>query len=675
MKKKSLIAGAVALAVVVCLGGFGYIYMTKPNFRFTDTRMSDKDKGPQYVKVKVDGKKTMPIAANEESGKNITTDIPKTDSLEEATYQVDQMINQELQKGGYTFEEPLVIQDPYQNSPLTAIVVYSGEESTSVKVTVKGRKAENDIVDTVDAASDHLIPIVGLYPNMENEVLLEELDADGKTVKSNTLRIQTEDLPDALRGAVKVEEKTTESAMGLMVVTGGGTPYLYGFDSNGDIRWYLLNKPGATFGGYPLANGHFLIEAENTLMPTAGKPRSAQFHEIDLTGRVYQDYFFASGSHHEVKEKTADGNLMVLSDTGEGYVQDLLQEYDRSTGELVKELDLKEVFVDSGYVSKSDWAHTNTFSYDPDTDSIIVNPRNLHSGVKINWETNEIEWILGDPRFWEGTGLEDKVLQPQGDIQWHYQPHTLYQLSEDIDNNPETIHVMVYDNHNDSDRKVDYFEATGKSYVKLYTIDPAKMTVTQDHVYPCEYSSVTSNYLLDYAKKRVFAVSAYSGESETGLYGKVMEFDYDSEEVLNQYYINHNFYRGYSIQVNLNSCLKEVNISDPYLKGELRAPVQVDKKVNKPFRNLKEDSKAQISMSLLKDILMFSAQNHTYTQVIFSGGNHTYVYDISDIKMRSKVSFIYAVPIPLSEMAADTYQIYVMCQDDYFNLNQSITIS
>lgn len=186
MKKKLIIAGVAALVVVVCLGGFGYVYMTKPNFRFTNTRMSDKDKGPQYVKVKVDGKKTMPIAANKESGKNITSDIPKADSLEEATYQIDQMINQELQNGGYSFEEPLVIQDPYQNSPLTAIAVYSGENSSSVRVTVKGRKAENNIVDTVDAQNDHIIPIVGLYPNTENEVLLEELDADGKAVKSNT---------------------------------------------------------------------------------------------------------------------------------------------------------------------------------------------------------------------------------------------------------------------------------------------------------------------------------------------------------------------------------------------------------------------------------------------------------------------------------------------------------
>lgn len=436
-----------------------------------------------------------------------------------------------------------------------------------------------------------------------------------------------------------------------------------------------MYSTGANFGGYPLSNGHFLIESENTMMANAGEPRSTQYHEVDYLGRVYQDYFFTSGAHHEIKEKEPGGNLLVLSDSGNGYLKDLLQEYDRETGKIVKELNLRPLFKKSGYVNKADWAHTNTLSYDKETDSIIVNPRNLHSAVKINWSTDEIEWILGDPKFWEGTGLEDKVLQPEGDIQWHYQPHTVYQLEEDIDNDPNTIHVMLFDNHNDKNRKVEGFEKTGNSYVKLYTIDPEKMTVKQDHIYECDYSPVTSNYLLDYENKRVFAASAYSGSKKTGLYGTVTEYDFDSEEVLNQYKINHNYYRAYNIDLDFSSCLQKINVEDTYLKGQMRFPVKVDAKVDKPKRNLKADSKAQISMAMLKDLLLFTAKNHSYTQVIFSGQNNTYIYDISDIKVRFEYSFVYAIPIPLTEFADDTYNIYIMCQDEYFNLNQSITIS
>lgn len=676
-KKKYIAIGSIVAVLLVLLAGAAIYYITEPDFRFIDTRISKKDKGPQYVKVKVDGSETKIIESNEESGKNISASegIKLTQSLEEQTVEIDEMIQAELDKEEYSFEEPLVIQNPYQNSPLTAVAVFSTKEESQIKVTVKGRTQENDITDTIGATRQHIIPIIGLYAETKNNVVLEELDKDGKTTRATTLKIQTDSLPDVFIDAVKMEQKTTESSVKLMVITGGANPYLYGFDSSGDIRWALLYTKGANFGGYPLTNGHFLIESENTLMANAGEPRSTQYHEVDYLGRVYQDYFFTSGAHHEIKEKEPDGNLLVLSDSGNGYLKDLLQEYDRETGEIVKELNLRPLFEKTGYVNKADWAHTNTLSYDKATDSIIVNPRNLHSAVKINWSTDEIEWILGDPKFWEGTGLEEKVLQPEGDIHWHYQPHTVYQLEEDLDNDPNTIHVMLFDNHNDKNRKVEGFENTGYSYVKLYTIDPEKMTVRQDHIYECEYSPVTSNYLLDYENKRVFAASAYSGSKKTGLYGTVTEYDFDTEEVLNQYKINHNYYRAYNIELDFNSCLQKVNVEDTYLKGQIRFPVKVDAKVNKPIRNLKADSKAQISMAMLKDILLFTAKNHCYTQVIFSGQNNTYIYDISDIKVRIEYSFVYAIPIPLTEFESDTYNIYMMCQDEYFNLNQSITIS
>lgn len=673
MKKKYIfIGGGVCIFLILLLIG-GYVYMTKPNFRFINTRISEKDLGAQYVKIKMDNYETAAVSSNVESGNNITTDIEAEVSWEENTYQIDQQIQAELDSGNYSFNEPLVIQDPYQNSPLTAVVVYSGSESTSVRVTVKGKTAENDITDTLEASKSHIIPIIGLYSDFQNEVLLEELDDGGKVKQSKTLNIQTETLPEALREIVTVEQKSQDSGMELMVVTGGAAPYVYGFDSNGDVRWYLTNKTGATFGGYPLASGHFLIESEHSLMPTALKPHAAQFHEIDFLGRIYQDYFFTSGVHHELKEKVPGGNLLVVTDSGKGYAEDLIQEYDRSTGELVKELDLKEVFKDTGYVNKTDWAHVNTLSYDEATDSVIINPRNLHSGVKLNWSTNEIEWILGDPDFWAGTGMEDKVLKPVGDIQWHYQPHTVYQLAEGINKNPETIEVMLFDNHNDASRKVKGFKETGASYVKSYTIDPVKMTVQQSHIYECAYSSITSNFEFDYEKKRVFANSAYvAGDKKSG---EITEYDFETEKVVNKYIINHNFYRGYLVKVDANSCMGKVNIEEAYLKGQLRVPVEVDTKVGKPIRTLAESSKAKISMTLLKDILLLSGQDHSFTQVIFAGSDHTYVYDVSDLKKRTKVSFVYALPIPLSGLKADTYQIYLMCYDEYFSLGQSFTIS
>ena len=171
-------------------------YTDEQKEQFIDTRTNKKEKGPQLVKYKIDKQENTLIQGNDKTGENITTDIPLAMSLEENTYQVDQMIQDELESGNYTFEEPFVVPNPYQDAPLTAFVVYTGDQEASVRVTVKGKDEEHNIVDTLDAATQHKVPIVGLYADTDNEVLLEELDADGKVIKSNTINIETESLPD-----------------------------------------------------------------------------------------------------------------------------------------------------------------------------------------------------------------------------------------------------------------------------------------------------------------------------------------------------------------------------------------------------------------------------------------------------------------------------------------------
>ena len=67
--------------------------------------------------------------------------------------------------------------------------------------------------------------------------------------------------------------------------------------------------------------------------------------------------------------------------------------------------------------------------------------------VKLNWTTKEIQWILCDPRFWEGTEYEKYVLQPEGDFVYQFQQHTAYQLETDLDGDDQTIEVSMFDNH------------------------------------------------------------------------------------------------------------------------------------------------------------------------------------------------------------------------------------
>ncbi|MCD8014365.1 MAG: aryl-sulfate sulfotransferase [Lachnospiraceae bacterium] len=619
----------------------------------------------------VDGRSTTVVSATEITiESNLETEV----SMPEQTQAITDAILADAQENNYTFDDPLLIQDPYQNSPLTALLVFETDEVCAVRVTVKGKTEGQDITDIIDSATFHMVPILGLYASYDNEVVIDLLDENETTVISTkTLSITTDSLPNALQTAVSVDTCTTESAMGLMLISGLSSKYAYAFDETGEIRWYSTIQ-WEYYGVFPLENGHFLIEAENVLYPNASMPNSPEFWEMDYLGRVYNVYYFPNGVHHDIQEKTPDGNFLILTNSNDGYEQNMIQEIDRETGEVVKSLSLNDLFEGLSYISRNDWAHINTVSYDEETDSILISCRNLHSVIRIDWSTNEILWILADPAVWDGTGYEDRVLTAAEDFQWHYQQHTAYALEEDLDDNPDTVEIMLFDNHSTAYLEVESFDNIEASYVKIYSVDAEAMTVTQLKNYETTFSKITSDAFLISDAGRVFSVNA-TLPSSSEYRGKIYEIDYDSGDILNTWNISKKFYRGYSVTLSMNDCAEAYVLSDNYIRGTLRIPVEVDNAAAAAADEvLSED---YVSLMLSGDILYVQSRDHMYTQVIFNGAEHTYVYDISDIIPASKKSkdYTYQLPIPLSGMAADTYTIQIMYSNQLYDLDGSFTIS
>ncbi|MCC8066445.1 MAG: aryl-sulfate sulfotransferase, partial [Clostridiales bacterium] len=639
---------------------------------YVDTTESLDDQGAQLTLYDVDGRAYTVVSSEDLV---IETDLNTELAMPEQTQAISDAIVAEVEENSYTFENALVIQNPYQNTPLTAVAAFETDEECEVRVTVKGKTEEQDITDTIDAATLHIVPILGLYAGYENEVLLELLDADGNVTDSRTITIETEELPEALQGEAEVGAYGTESAMDLMLVSGLSAPYAYAFDETGEIRWYCTVE-WEYYGLFMLENGHFLMEAENVLYPNASMPNSCEFWEMDYLGRVYNVYYFPEGVHHDIKEMTPDGNFLVLTNSNDGYEQNMLQEIDRETGEVVKSLNLNELFEGSEYIDRDDWCHTNTVSYDEDTDSILISCRNLHSVIRIDWSTDEILWILADPTMWEGTEYEDKVLTATEDFQWHYQQHAAYVLEEDLDGNPDTTEIMLFDNHYANYRMLDSYDYTKASYVKIYSVDAENMTVSQLKNYQTAYSVITSNAFYMSEEERVFSVNAYlSAYLDTENRGQIYEIDYESGEILNTWLIAHRFYRGYAISFSMNDCAGAYTMPENSVKGTLRTPVEVEESVTITDNETLTDE--AVSFTLRGNVLYLEGGDHMYTQVIFNGTEHTYVYDISDIKLLSDEvnSYQYGLPIPLGDLEADTYSIQIMYDDELYNIEGSIMIS
>lgn len=618
---------------------------------------------------------TDPISINENdaSADNLETNIPEEQTMVATSMEIDRQLTAE-QENGYSWEEPMVIQNPYQIAPLTAVVLFDTPEECAVRFTVKGKTEAADISGEVDAALSHRVPIIGLYPAMENTVVLELLDDSGEVTDSQEIKITTDVLPSKLTDAIQPVKTSGESAYELTLVEGMSTTYPFAYDCMGDIRWYMSGE--GTDALYPLSNGRLISVDDFTYVPSQTTPQTTNLYELDYLGRAYNMYYVAGGVHHEVIEKEPGGNLLVLTSSLNLHIEDKIIEIDRNTGEVVNELVMSDI-IHSSYEDRTDWTHINTVSYQPETDTIVISPRNLESVIKLNWTTKEIQWILCDPRFWEGTEYEKYVLQPEGDFVYHFQQHTAYQLSCDLDGNDQTVEISMFDNHAVKVRKktLSYFEDTGESYLLVYAVNEEQKTVQQIKKIPTVWSGITSATIYNEESNHIFGMCGHAKGTEDGRKGMTYEFDYDTEEILNQYSMKSTFYRAFEMKIDYNDLASTMEVQDNYIVGELIQPVKSEKELGTdvPEQVLNDEN---VTFHLTGQVLYVGTYDHQISQIIFSGKNNTYVYDTTEIRLHDKdyLVFYEHIPVPLQGLETDEYKIYVMYQDGYFDTEQSVTI-
>ena len=550
-KKKWMFLGLTVLVVVAA--GLGY--WKRIGIRNTLYRMLDKQiplTGDVYgyygqeVKVKENLNEETSFQMEDSYADKIDTTITKESSMVDTSWQIDQQIEAEVQSGAYTFEEPEVIMDPYQISPLTGVAVFQTDEECRVRVTVKGKTKEADITGVTVKAKGHRVPIIGLYPKTENSVKLELLDDNDQTIKEMELKVQTDGLPEEMDDMVSVEKSSGESAYGLTIISGQGVYYPFAYDVNGDIRWYL-NHRTSTYGVFQLSNGNYIMQDNYGYVSSVTKSFPAAFYEMDYLGRAVQMYLVPHGTHHEIIEKEPDGNLLILTSTLQDHVDDKIIELDRKSGEIVNSLEMTELFGNDYTEDVIDWAHLNTVSYQAEDDTILISPRNLNSGVKLNWTTHEIVWILANPEVFKGTKYEKYVLTPDSDFLWHYRQHTVYQIDTDLDGNSDTVEITMFDNHRNPE--ADYYDHEKGSFVTVYAVNEKEKTVSLLKKLKVVKANVTSNTIYDADSGHIFGMcgTVKSGTAKTGM---TYEFDYESGEILNQYYINKNYYRAIELEAN-----------------------------------------------------------------------------------------------------------------------------
>ena len=383
---------------------------------------------------------------------------------------------------GYTIDSPNVILNPYGNSPLTALILFETNEEVSPTVTIVGKDENTTFTHTFNASQEHLLSIYGLYADYNNEVIIE-YEVDGETI-SKTVNIQTEELPDDFILPTKVEADKENLDNQLYFFTPSSIGYTCAYDVNGDVRWYLTNY--ALWKIDRLENGHLLVSTERLVNPPY---YMTGLYEMDLLGKIYVEYSLPGGYHHDYYEME-NGNLLIASDdfnNAKGTVEDYIVELDRETGEIVKTFDLKDVLNMSDGKSENwtdyDWFHNNSVWYDENTNSITLSGRHQDAVINIDYETGELNWIIGDPTNWSEE-YQKYFFTPIGDdFEWQWSQHAAMITPEG--------YVFILDNGNNKSKIKEEYVPASESYTRgvMYKIDTDNMTIEQIWQYGKERGS------------------------------------------------------------------------------------------------------------------------------------------------------------------------------------------
>jgi len=403
-----------------------------------------------------------------------TKTVPEAENIIAKQSKLDLNIKSE----GYTFNNPNVILNPYEISPLTAVIAYDSENETNVTVTIVGKDEKTTIKHTFAPSKKHLLPIYGLYPNYNNTIILE---SNGLTKEIN---IQTSALPENFIIPSNIYANKELLDNDLYFYTPSSVGYTSAYDINGDVRWYLTTH--ALWKIDRLQNGHLLISTDR---PINTPYYMTGLYEMDLLGKIYNEYSLEGGYHHDYYELPS-GNILVASDEFEneaGTVEDVIYEINRKNGKVVKTFDLKKILKMEDGKSENwinyDWFHNNAIWYDSKTNSITLSGRHQDAVINIDYETGKLNWIIGDSTNWSEE-YKKYFFTPIGDdFEWQWSQHAAMVTPEG--------YIFIFDNGNNKSKNPNEYVPATESYSRgvMYEINTTDMTIKQVWQYGKERGS------------------------------------------------------------------------------------------------------------------------------------------------------------------------------------------
>ncbi len=570
----------------------------------------------------------------------------------------DEEIRLELENASCTFDSPCIIKNPYEISPLTALIIFQSAEDTTVKVSINGT-----FVTTMESSTVHSIPIYGLQAGIQNKVTLEMAD------KKKEIIIDTTDISKGnLQVDISNPNATLNSPIYFLAGTMGTSAAAY--DGNGNIVWYLTEN--YTLDMEFLDNGHILLSNNRA----SGISYTYDgFIEIDYLGKIYHNYSLKNGYHHEIIELN-DGTFMVAGgsdDTEAPYISDMIYRINKETGEVLDSLTIYEIFagIDQEFADSLTGTNmiVNSVWYDEETDECIISIRGFNAVASVQYKEKKLNWLFSDPTFFSEK-FEPYLLEVTDNSRYPKGQHTAY-LTEDgnltVFNNDynvlETGSAYLIDYQNSYSSAVIY-EIDGKEIKTLWEYDGNK-----------EYFNYAlGSFILDEDSKLINFGWSYKAEAYRegvtiydyagNTYARIVELNDNDEEIFSAT-IEEGIYRAYKHtlynEITPNYSLDDFALIDNNDKSALEKVkteslfTQLEAAIENPYDF--ELTSTTITMNVIfnpeevVDILFVGRDDESYIYHYKSAG------EIINSKLNLQLEGEYAVYLQINDELYDTGKI------------------
>ncbi len=299
--------------------------------------------------------------------------------------------------------------NPSNINPLSAIIKIEANKACRASYKVLGLTAIEQSFDVEAKVLE--IPVLGLYPDKKNQVVLNLEYAGGVAV--DTINIKTTPLANGFPDIEISKIDRTQMASGLHAVDfhfaqGGryhSCPMI--FDDQGQVRWLLnLSFNNKMMGPFQqLKNGRIMMAGRHVI------------YEFDMLGRVMKKTEVPNnyGIHHDIAVLPNGDYLLAVGKRDSRMVvggetmksdNDWIALWDNQQNKITKEWDLaKHLDVnrhDLNLFRKVDWLHMNGLYFNEADSTIIVSNKN-QGLCEITWD-DKLNWILSPHKNWGNAG-------------------------------------------------------------------------------------------------------------------------------------------------------------------------------------------------------------------------------------------------------------------------------